>query len=106
MPLCMIGRSNQHPLNNPGITFFSDLVEDGDCTILGIPITTDPLEYTCSNFTQCVDGNLTFTECGDGQMFASNSSLCIDAREVPECDIDECALWNNGETDAGNVHQN
>ena len=35
-------------------------------------------------------------------MFASNSSLCEDAREVPECDIDECALWNNGETDSGN----
>ena len=79
-------------------------MEDGDCTILGIPITTDPLEYTCSNFTQCVDGNLTFTECADGTMFASNSSACIDAREVPECDIDECALWNNGETDAGNAH--
>ena len=78
-----------------------NLVEEGDCTILSIPISSDPLEFTCSNFTPCEDGNLTFTECGDGQRFASNSSLCEDARDVPECDIDECALWNIGETDAG-----
>ena len=51
---------------------------------------------------QTANGLVTLTECADGTMFASNSSACIDAREVPECDIDECALWNNGETDSGN----
>ena len=26
---------------------------------------------------------------------------CLDARDVPECDVDECAFWENGELDQG-----
>ena len=26
---------------------------------------------------------------------------CLDARDVPECDVDECAFWENSELDAG-----
>ena len=33
-----------------------NLVEEGDCTILSIPISSDPLEFTCSNFTPCENG--------------------------------------------------
>ena len=26
---------------------------------------------------------------------------CLDARDVPECDVDECAFWENSELDEG-----
>ena len=26
---------------------------------------------------------------------------CLDARDVPECDVDECAFWENSELDQG-----
>ena len=77
--------------------------EDATCVIAGEPITTGPLEFTCGNYTQCDNGNLTALECLDGFRFDSTSEECTDAREVPECDIDECALWSNGTTDSGNL---
>jgi hypothetical protein len=86
MPLCMI-----------------DLMEESqNCTVMGVPISTGVLEYDCDTFSYCLAGNLTTDSCIDGFKFSNNETFmggCLDARDVPECDVDECALWDNGELD-------
>ena len=76
MPLCMVD------------------LESSDCVLLGDALTTDVINSTCTEYIRCIDGVLETIECGAGTMFSVNASDfggdCTDARDVPECDVDEC----------------
>ena len=81
MPLCMV-----------------DLSNEVSCVMVGDDITSDVIESDCDGYSRCVDGNFTEYMCEGGMRFSTNGSdfggECIDARAVPECDIDECDFWN------------
>jgi hypothetical protein len=81
MPLCMV-----------------DFADEVSCVLLGDSITSDVIEQSCDGFSRCIEGNYTEVMCEGGMRFSVNGSEfgggCIDAREVPECDIDECMMMN------------
>lgn len=82
MPLCMV-----------------DFAEEVNCQLFGDLITSDVIEQSCDGYSRCIEGDYTEFMCDGGMSFSVNGSEfgggCIDSRDVPECDIDECNMWNS-----------
>ena len=82
MPLCMV-----------------DFADEVNCNLFGDPITSDVIESDCDGYSRCIEGNYTEFLCEGGMRFSVNGSDfggdCVDARDVPECDIDECEQWDD-----------
>ena len=60
------------------------------------PITSEPIEWTCEQYSMCDNGVLVNVTCPAGTSFSEADQDCIDGTLNPDCDVDECLDWING----------
>ncbi|CAG5089032.1 Oidioi.mRNA.OKI2018_I69.PAR.g12059.t1.cds [Oikopleura dioica] len=76
MPLCEIDLSTTCK-----ITLVAPAVEN---------LSLLPHEESCEGSSRCFNGTLVVDTCTFPTLYSVNETACVDPREVPECDVNEC----------------